>query len=165
MKAASMLQRPVVRKTRSTSFLNSPESVPQRSPESVEDIRDAVSRLRPARIIAVAADLFYDHGFGNTTLDAVAKKLNRTKPFIYAHFGSKGELLTEFCSGGMRASLGVLNRVVALDETATYKVPPSLSRACAPDTRSSFTNFRKSEIIFENKKILRRRRRAKLFQP
>ena len=99
MKAASIPQRPVVRKTRSTSFLNSQESVPQPSPESVEDIRDAVSRLKRARIIAVAADLFYDYGFGNTTLDAVAKKLNLTKPFIYAHFGSKGELLTEICSG------------------------------------------------------------------
>lgn len=88
----------------------------------MEDIRDAVSRLKRARIIAVAADLFYDYGFGNTTMDAVAKKLNVTKPFIYAHFGSKSELLTEIFSGGIRASLDVLNRVVASDEAATDKV-------------------------------------------
>ncbi|CAN5737170.1 hypothetical protein BH09PSE5_BH09PSE5_00360 [soil metagenome] len=88
----------------------------------VEDIRDAVSRLKRERIIATAVDLFYGNGFGNTTLDAVAEKMNVTKPFIYSHFSSKNELLAEICSHGIRSSLDALNRVVASDVPATEKL-------------------------------------------
>lgn len=88
----------------------------------IEDIRDAVSRLKRERIITTAVDLFHNHGLGNTTLEAVAEKMNVTKPFIYSHFKSKSELLAEICSHGIRASLDVLNRVVASDGTATDKL-------------------------------------------
>lgn len=90
--------------------------------DDVEDIRDAVSRLKRERIIAVAVELFYHNGFNNTTLEAVAEKLNVTKPFIYSHFNSKNELLGEICSRGIRASLTVLNQVVATEYTPTEKV-------------------------------------------
>ena len=88
----------------------------------VEDIRDAVTRLKRERIIATAVELFHNNGLGNTTLEAVAEKMNVTKPFIYSHFKSKSELLAEICSHGIRASLDVLNRVVASDGTATDKL-------------------------------------------
>ena len=91
-------------------------------PTPVEDIRDAVTRLKRERIIATAVDLFHNNGLGNTTLEAVAEKMNVTKPFIYSHFRSKGELLAEICSHGIRASLDVLNRAVASDGTTTQKV-------------------------------------------
>ncbi len=93
----------------------------------IEDIRDAVSRLKRERIIATAVDLFHNHGLGNTTLEAVADKMNVTKPFIYSHFKSKNELLAEICSRGIRASLDALNRVVASGGTATEKIQ-SLAR-------------------------------------
>ena len=88
----------------------------------VEDIRDAVSKLKRERIIAVAVDLFYNQGFNNTTLEAVAEKINVTKPFIYSHFNSKNDLLAEICARGIRASLEVLNQVVALESSPTDKV-------------------------------------------
>ena len=84
--------------------------------------RAAVLRLKRERIIAVAGDLFHEHGFNNTTLDAVAQQLDVTKPFIYSHFSSKSQLLAEICSHGIRASLDVLNRVIATDDSATDKV-------------------------------------------
>ena len=87
-----------------------------------EDIRDAVSRLKRERIIACAVELFHHNGFSNTTLEAVAEKMNVTKPFIYSHFKSKDALLAEICSRGIRASLEVLNRVVASKGTATEKL-------------------------------------------
>ena len=98
----------------------------------VEDIRDAVSKLKRERIIAVAVDLFYNQGFNNTTLEAVAEKINVTKPFIYSHFKSKNDLLAEICARGIRASLEVLNQVVALDSSPTDKV-----RALMPRGKSS----------------------------
>lgn len=88
----------------------------------VEDIRDAVTRLKRERIISTAVELFHDHGLGNTTLEAVAEKMNVTKPFIYSHFKSKNALLAEICSRGIRASLDVMNRIVASEGTATEKV-------------------------------------------
>jgi AcrR family transcriptional regulator len=90
--------------------------------EPLEDIRVAVLRLKRERIVAAASDLFYSDGFGNTTLDAVARQLNVTKPFIYSHFSSKSQLLAEICSHGIRASLDVLNRVLATDDSPTDKL-------------------------------------------
>ena len=88
----------------------------------VEDIRDAVTRLKRERIISTAVDLFHNHGLGNTTLEEVAEKMNVTKPFIYSHFKSKNALLAEICSRGIRASLDVMDRIVASDGSATDKV-------------------------------------------
>ena len=88
----------------------------------MEDIRDAVTRLKRERIISTAVDLFHNHGLGNTTLEAVAEKMNVTKPFIYSHFKSKNALLAEICSRGIRASLGVMDRIVASEGSATDKV-------------------------------------------
>ena len=81
-----------------------------------------MSRLKRERIISTAVDLFYSNGLGNTTLEAVAEKMNVTKPFIYSHFKSKSDLLAEICSRGIRASLEALNRVVASEGSATDKV-------------------------------------------
>lgn len=90
--------------------------------DPVEDIRDAVSRLKRERIIATAVELFHNNGLSNTTLEAVAEKMNVTKPFIYSHFKSKNALLAEICSRGIRASLDVLDRVVTSEGSATQKV-------------------------------------------
>ena len=90
--------------------------------EALEDIRDAVSRLKRERIIATAVGLFYNNGLSNTSLEAVAEKMNVTKPFIYSHFKSKNDLLAEICARGIRASLDALNRVVASEGSATDKL-------------------------------------------
>ena len=90
--------------------------------EALEDIRDAVSRLKRERIIATAVELFYNNGLSNTSLEAVAEKMNVTKPFIYSHFKSKNDLLAEICARGIRASLDALNRVVASEGTPTDKL-------------------------------------------
>ena len=87
-----------------------------------DDMRAAVTSLKRERIIAAAADLFYADGFVITTLDAVAERLNVTKPFIYGHFRSKSELLGVICAHGIRASLNALDRVLATKASATDKL-------------------------------------------
>ena len=89
---------------------------------AVEDIRDAVSRLKRERIVSTAVELFYSDGFGNTTLEAVAEKMNVTKPFIYSHFNSKNDLLAAICSQGIGASLAALNRIVGSQGSPTEKL-------------------------------------------
>jgi TetR/AcrR family transcriptional regulator, cholesterol catabolism regulator len=91
-------------------------------PDAPEDIRDAVSRLKRERILATAVQLFYDKGFNNTTLEAVAEAMNVTKPFIYSHFKSKSELLAEICSRGIRTSLEALKKAVALQGSPSEKL-------------------------------------------
>ena len=99
-----------------------PRSDAAGEPVVLEDIRDAVTRLKRERIIATAVELFYSHGLSNTTLEAVADRMNVTKPFIYSHFRSKSDLLAEICSRGIRASLDALDRVMASKGTATEQL-------------------------------------------
>ena len=75
-------------------------------------IRDEVSALKRERTIGAAVDLFYEHGYENTTLEAVAERLGVTKPFIYANIGSKGELLAEICSRGIASALQAIDSVL-----------------------------------------------------
>lgn len=75
-------------------------------------IRDEVAALKRERTIAVAADLFYERGYENTSLDSIAERMNVTKPFIYAHFASKAELLAEICSRGIASALEALETVL-----------------------------------------------------
>ena len=113
---------PVARKkVMKTPSLTSKKSSPTLS-SPVDDIRDAVTKLKRERIIATALELFNENGLNNTTLFAVAEKMNVTKPFIYTHFKSKNELLSEICSRGIRASMDVLDRVVASNDSATEKL-------------------------------------------
>jgi AcrR family transcriptional regulator len=78
----------------------------------VMGIRDEVAALKRERTIAVAAQLFYERGYENTSLDAIAEQMNVTKPFIYAHFASKAELLAEICSRGIASALAALESVL-----------------------------------------------------
>lgn len=75
-------------------------------------IRDEVATLKRERTISVAAELFYERGYENTSLDAIAERMNVTKPFIYAHFTSKAELLAEICSRGIASALAALDGVL-----------------------------------------------------
>ena len=78
----------------------------------VMGIRDEVNALKRERTIAVAAELFYERGYENTSLDSIAERMNVTKPFIYAHFASKAELLAEICSRGIASALAALDGVL-----------------------------------------------------
>jgi TetR/AcrR family transcriptional regulator, cholesterol catabolism regulator len=85
-------------------------------------IRDEVAALKRERTITAAVELFYERGYENTTLDSVAERLGVTKPFIYAHFSSKSELLAEICSRGIASALQAMDSVLALDLPRTGKL-------------------------------------------
>jgi len=87
-----------------------------------EHIRDAVLRLKSERIVGAAVELFYTQGFTNTTLEQVADAINVTKPFIYAHFRSKAELLADICSRAIKVAHDALSRVTAEQASATVKL-------------------------------------------
>lgn len=76
-------------------------------------IQEEIAALKRERIVGAAVNLFYERGYDNTTLEAVAEHLGVTKPFIYSHFGSKAELLADICARGISASLRALESVEA----------------------------------------------------
>jgi AcrR family transcriptional regulator len=85
-------------------------------------IRDEVATLKRERTIAAAVELFYERGYENTTLDSVAERLGVTKPFIYAHFSAKSELLAEICSRGIASALQAMDGVRGLELSPTGKL-------------------------------------------
>jgi AcrR family transcriptional regulator len=85
-------------------------------------MREAISHLKRERIVAAAVDLFYRPGYGKTTLEQVANELQVTKPFIYAHFASKNELLVEICSRAIQLAHESLNRAMVQDASATERL-------------------------------------------
>ena len=91
-------------------------------PNAPEDIRDAVWRLKRESIVAAAVDLFYHQGYARTTLEQVADAIHVTKPFIYAHFKSKSDLLAEICMRGTRVSHESMLRALAQGGTPTGKL-------------------------------------------
>ena len=52
-------------------------------------------RLTRRRIVAAAAELFLDQGYGTTTLDQVAARAGVAVQTVYFHFGNKATLLKE----------------------------------------------------------------------
>jgi TetR/AcrR family transcriptional regulator, cholesterol catabolism regulator len=74
-------------------------------------IKNEVAALKRERTLGAAVDLFYERGYENSTLEAVAERLGVTKPFIYSHFGSKADLLAEICGSGISKSLEAIDSV------------------------------------------------------
>ncbi len=78
-------------------------------------MKDEVAALKRQHTVDATVDLFYENGYENTTLDAVAEKLGVSKPFIYANFGSKAELLAEICERGVAIAHDAIDGVTALE--------------------------------------------------
>lgn len=80
--------------------------------------RDQVRDFKKERILEEASTLFYERGYRGTTLDAIAERLEVSKPFIYHHFKSKAELLVEIYKRVLRLCLETIETASASPGTA-----------------------------------------------
>ncbi|MFQ3220421.1 MAG: AcrR family transcriptional regulator [Paraglaciecola sp.] len=71
--------------------------------------------LKRNRILEEATILFFDQGYAGTTIDAIAKRLQVTKPFIYSYFKNKEAILAAVCETGVNESLEVLQKALSTD--------------------------------------------------
>ena len=113
------------------------------APNAPEDVRDAIWRLKRESIVAAAVDLFYHQGYARTTLEQIADAIHVTKPFIYAHFKSKTDLLAEICMRGTRISHDALLRAQAQGGTPTKRL-----QAIATDFALTVLNHQAHAVIY-----------------
>ncbi|MAJ50686.1 MAG: hypothetical protein CMB82_03595 [Flammeovirgaceae bacterium] len=74
-------------------------------------LKDEISRFKKKRIQEEACHLFYELGYERATIEAIAAKLEVTKPFIYGYYKNKSQLLYEICQTGILLSLAAFDRI------------------------------------------------------
>ncbi len=74
-------------------------------------LKHEVTDFKRRRIREEASHLFFEQGYEGTTLDAIAQRLEVTKPFIYTHYANKTELLYDICQTGILQSLAAIEQV------------------------------------------------------
>jgi AcrR family transcriptional regulator len=84
--------------------------------------RDQVRDFKKERILEEASTLFYERGYRGTTLDAIAERLEVSKPFIYHHFASKAELLVEIYKRVLRLCLDTVEAAAASPGTSRARL-------------------------------------------
>ena len=69
-------------------------TIDDRSPEGEERLsRTEQQRRTRERLLAAAAEVFAEHGFGGASLDAIANRAGYTRGAVYSNFADKTELL------------------------------------------------------------------------
>jgi AcrR family transcriptional regulator len=80
-------------------------------------MRDEVKGFKRERILEVATELFYERGFTGTTMQAVADRLQMTKPFIYSYFKDKNALLAAIYDRATEPLMQGLDQILEGDGT------------------------------------------------
>ena len=79
-----------------------------RMSENGHSLREHVTALKRDRILQEAATLFFERGYLQTSVDAIAERMGATKPFVYYHFQSKVDILVEICERSNRDALAAV---------------------------------------------------------
>lgn len=95
---------------------------PTLSSPAPETARPRRSAERTARIVAAARALFMQHGYGGTTMEAVAREANVGKATLYAHFADKGDLFAATVAEEGEANAGLLMPRETADLPAALRV-------------------------------------------
>ena len=78
-------------------------------------LREHVTNLKREQILQKAAQLFFEHGYLQTSVDSIAQRLGATKPFVYYHFQSKADILIEICERSNRDALAAAEAAMSAD--------------------------------------------------
>ncbi|MDJ0653299.1 MAG: TetR/AcrR family transcriptional regulator [Xanthomonadales bacterium] len=81
-------------------------------------LKGEISDFKRRRIREEACHLFFRNGYEGATIDAIAQRLDVTKPFIYSYYKNKSVLLFEICQ------LGISRSLKAMDQAILEEKPP-----------------------------------------
>ena len=99
-----------------TSRLTDPAPVkPQPRGEAGDGLWVDLTTFKRDRILQEAALLFFERGYLQTSMEAIAERLGASKPFIYSYFKSKVELLVAICEMATSEALATTVKAVAAD--------------------------------------------------
>ncbi len=93
-------------------------------------MREEIAQLKRERILEEARQLFFEKGYQGTTLDAVAKELEVTKPFIYSHFANKAAPLGEISERGTAKSLEAVTHAHGAKGDPVNRVAQAVREFC-----------------------------------
>ena len=85
-------------------------------------LKAEISDFKRRRIREEASHLFFEYGYESTTIDAIAGRLDVTKPFIYSYYSNKSELLYDICRTGITLSLEAIDQASAGDRSASDRL-------------------------------------------
>lgn len=85
-------------------------------------LKEEISDFKQRRIREEASHLFFQLGYEGTTIDAIARRLDVTKPFIYAHYKNKSELLFDICRTGIALSLEAMDQATGGDRSPAERL-------------------------------------------
>jgi AcrR family transcriptional regulator len=97
-------------------------TAPGDAPPKTSELRSEVQEFKRRRILEEARELFFEQGYESTTLDAIADSLNVTKPFLYAYFRNKSEILNAICEIGITESIAAQEEVLAMALSPSEKL-------------------------------------------
>lgn len=109
-------------------------------------------------IIEAARELFARYGFKKTTMDDIAKALDRAKSSIYYYFKNKDEIFQAVADIEINKGKEELRKVITMQEPAREKFAAYVTiRMSVIQSLSSYYNFI-AEEYFENYRLIERLR-------
>ena len=90
--------------------------------------REQERELKREAVVLAAAQVFNERGYHHTTLDAVAEKLNVTKPTIYYYVSNKEEILCECFRTGCGVLIDAADEVEQSDLSGIDKLAAFMRR-------------------------------------
>lgn len=95
--------------------------------------RSARGQNRRAKILAAAAELFLDHGFGETSIDAIVERSGGSKATLYSYFPTKEDLFH-----------------AVVDDIVSNRQPPALE--AGDDLRTALISFalQRMKVVFSS---------------
>lgn len=82
---------------------------------SGHSLKEELAVFKRRRIREEAARLIFQQGYESATIDAIADRLEVTKPFIYSYYKNKGEILSDISRLGITLALETLDRCLDSD--------------------------------------------------
>lgn len=83
-----------------------------------DSLKAELALFKRRRIREEAAHLIFKQGYESATIDAIAERLQVTKPFIYSYYKNKGEILSDISRLGITLALDKLDD--CLDAPGSY---------------------------------------------
>jgi AcrR family transcriptional regulator len=87
-----------------------------------DSLKEQMAEFKRRRIKETACQNSYCNGYQTTTIDAIAKTLDMTKPSIYSCFKYKNELLFGICQVGVSLSLSAIELIQKMSNTSAEQL-------------------------------------------